>query len=121
MSARIGYFQGAAALSVGVFALISPRQAANFFGVPLPAATPLESTPYVTAKGARDVTLGICYILFSYRSGFPALRTLMTAHIFTGIVDSVLIWKHGPRRKAVTHAAAVLGWALAMLSTVGFG
>lgn len=110
------YIFGSAAISVGVLALFSPTQAADTFGVPLHNVQSTDSTTYLAAKGVRDITLGICYFTFGYRLDTRALRTLMIAHIITGLVDSVLVWKNGVSGKAWGHGIGTLGLVL-MLGT----
>ena len=103
------YFFGTAAISVGLLALISPNRAANIFGAPLSTPAQTDSTTHLAAKGVRDITLGICYFVFGYRSDIGALRTLMLAHVVTGAVDSILVWKNGATGKALGHGVGTLG------------
>jgi Domain of unknown function (DUF4267) len=120
----IAYLLGAAAISVGMLPFISPSKAEEVFGIP-PASSPsdpsqhpitLQSTsPFLVAKGARDITLGLCYVAFAYQKDFRALRTLMVAHGFTGAVDSILVWRLGRSDKALGHGLGTLCMGIVLI------
>lgn len=120
------YFMGMASLSVGLLALISPFKAAEVFGVAIaspstPSSTPPPSTlAFLAAKGARDITLGICYFALGYRRELGALRVLMMAHAVTGAVDAVAVYRYGLEKKAWGHGIGTAGLVVFLVSGVGW-
>jgi uncharacterized membrane protein HdeD (DUF308 family) len=127
------YFMGIASISLGLLALISPSIAADLFGVrlastPAPPSSSSPSSPHTTpssaflaAKGARDITLGLCYLALGYEAEFRIVRILMLAHTVTGAIDGLVVWRQrgeSKEKKAWTYGIGTAGLMLAL--TVGF-
>ena len=64
------------------------------------SASPPLALAFLAVKGARDVRLGICYLVLGYRKGISALRVLMMAHAGTGAMDTVVVCRYGLEKKA---------------------
>lgn len=95
--------------------MLSPIQAQVAFGVHATSSAP---NAYLAAKGARDITLGICYFAFGYQRNLRALRTLVMAHVVTGAVDTAIVYLYGIKEKVWGHAIGTLG--LVVLVAGGF-
>jgi uncharacterized membrane protein HdeD (DUF308 family) len=95
--ASSAYLMGTASIILGLFAIFSPTTGANLFGISLPPSPPQTSpaSAFLAAKGARDITIGILYLVFGYEAEFRMVRILMLAHIVTGAVDAVVAWNNG--------------------------
>lgn len=105
------YFIGIASISFGLLALISPSTAANLFGVELhtsyaSASSSPQSSPYtgppsafVAGKGARDITIGLCYLAFGYQAESRSVRVVTLAHAVTAAIDVLVAWRHSCKSK----------------------
>jgi hypothetical protein len=73
---------------------------------------------FLAAKGARDITLGICYFALGYQREFSAVRVLMMAHAVTGIVDAMAVHRYGLEKKAWGHGIGTAGLVVFLVSGV---
>jgi uncharacterized membrane protein HdeD (DUF308 family) len=96
--ASSAYLVGSASIVLGLLAIFLPSFAANLFGISLPASPSSSSLQnsqllaFLAAKGARDITIGILYLVFGYEAEFRMMRILMLEHMITGVVDAVVAW-----------------------------
>ncbi|PVH68755.1 hypothetical protein DL98DRAFT_662032 [Cadophora sp. DSE1049] len=115
----------------GIISFLSPTTEYKIFGFPLPttpvapspsassASTPPtpQISPYVYAKGIRDLTYGLTVFIFQLQGQEPAITTFTCIVCLAGFVDGVLVWRFGGgwQGKAMDHwgAVTVLGsWAM---------
>jgi len=105
------YFMGIASISFGLLALISPSTAAYLFGVGLhtsnasTSSSPQSSlytgapSAFVAGKGARDITIGLCYLAFGYHADFRSIRVVTLAHAVAAAIDVLVAWRHSSESK----------------------
>ncbi|KAK0103277.1 hypothetical protein ONS95_005310 [Cadophora gregata] len=114
----------------GIISFISPATEYRTFGLPLTSsnnskpdssssASPPspQISPYVYAKGIRDLTYGFTYFIFQLQGQESAITTFTGIVCIAGFVDGILVWRFvgGWKGKAFEHwgAIAVLGsWAV---------
>ncbi|KAJ9149304.1 hypothetical protein NKR23_g4242 [Pleurostoma richardsiae] len=118
------YLFGTAFLGVGLQAFANPTAAYELFGAPLASSSPdtvhpaaagsgAALSPFLYAKAARDVSIGLAYLLLQ-RFGTPRAVTALSAAVaVTGFVDGWAVWKSGgggaeaeeqqAKRKAWSH------------------
>ncbi|KIM99184.1 hypothetical protein OIDMADRAFT_19995 [Oidiodendron maius Zn] len=122
------YFMGISSIFLGLLALISPSTAADLFGVRLPSSSSSPSSPHSTsataflaAKGARDITLGICYLALGYEQELRIVRIMMLAHMVTGVIDALVVWAQrgeSKEKRVWTYGIGTAGLLVALM--VGF-
>jgi hypothetical protein len=105
------YLMGIACISFGLLALISPSTAAELFGVELhrssvsdSASTPSSphsesSSAVIAGRGARDITIGLCYLTFGFLAEFRAIRVVTLAHMIAAVVDVFVTWRYSVQSK----------------------
>ncbi|KAH7398022.1 hypothetical protein BKA64DRAFT_643137 [Cadophora sp. MPI-SDFR-AT-0126] len=116
----------------GIISFISPSTEYKTFGFPIPSSSPSPSStisnsssppshpqisPYVYAKGIRDLTYGLTFFIFQLQGQDSVITAFTGIVCIAGFVDGVLVWTFGGgwKGKAVEHwgAVAVLGsWGL---------
>jgi uncharacterized membrane protein HdeD (DUF308 family) len=102
--ASSAYLMGSASILHGLLAIFLPSFAANLFGISLPVSSSSSSlhnsqvSAFLAAKGGRDITIGILYLVFGYEAEFRMMRILMLAHMVTGAVDAVVAWNSGAEK-----------------------
>lgn len=115
---------GRASAAVGLLSFFAPQQAVDVFGVPFdpssssfsPTLSPSATIAFLTAKSARDLTLGITYFVLGYQGNSGAVRVLIFAHAFTGAIDAGLVSKFGFAKEGGAHGIGAIGMVLSLLS-----
>lgn len=102
-------FMGITSISFGLLALISPSTAADLFGVELHTSYASASSPQSSlysgpsaifaGKGARDITIGLCYLAFGFQAEFRSVRVVTLAHAVTAAIDALIAWRHSGESK----------------------
>jgi hypothetical protein len=76
---------GSSFIALGLFRLLSPRDAYRLFGLPLPSSPSLKSdsdpSPFIYANGRRDLTIRLAYFIFAAQRNREAVRALTLACI----------------------------------------
>jgi len=114
-----GYFVGGLALALGALAFYMPSTMAGQFGLPLPTRS---AEPLVQVKGARDISIGLAYLLFGYQGNAQAVGVLVICHALVGVFDALIVWNHGVRQQVWGHVfgaglLAALSWSILSRST----
>ena len=131
------YLLGTIFTASGIISFVPPSTEYQTFGFPLPTSTSIPIhhlsdtkppssartpppaptiSPYVYAKGMRDLTYGLTYFIFQLHGQVSAITTFTGIVCIAGFVDGLLVWRFGGglRGKAKEHFAAVVvlgSWA----------
>src|SRR5262245_58359453 len=99
------YLLGTAFIGIGLSSFLQPLSAHTIFGVPAPAPTPAPApgitaskspeastrspgvSPFVFAKAARDVAIGVLFFAFQLQGDDAAVGTLMVGATAVGVLD----------------------------------
>ena len=120
------YLIGSASIFMGLLAIFAPPKAANLFGIALPPPAPgsssktSTSSAFLAAKGARDITLGVLYLVFGYEEESRFVGMLTLAYAFTAAVDAVVAWNHCGENKENKPWSYGMGTA-GLLLALAFG
>jgi Domain of unknown function (DUF4267) len=99
------YLMGSASIFIGLLSMFAPSKAANLFGIALPPPAPESSSKtstssaFLAAKGARDIALGVLYLVFGYEEESRFVGMLTLAYALTAAVDAVVAWNHREQNK----------------------
>ncbi|MEU0539507.1 DUF4267 domain-containing protein [Nocardia sp. NPDC005978] len=100
---------------IGARFLVSPRVAADGFGVP---AKPDGDAAYLDVKGLRDITSGVIGLALILFADADAVGWYMLAVSLTPFGDTLIVLRHGGTRAAafgIHFATAVIVWISAAL------
>ncbi|CEL05142.1 hypothetical protein ASPCAL06262 [Aspergillus calidoustus] len=117
---------GTSMLGLGIYRILSPRQAYTLFGLPFPQPPRDTPSPFIYNCAGRDLTLGAAYLLLGAQKNREGLRALVLATAIAAHADALTVWVHGGgeyggwRGKWVGHAlggvllvaVACKGWGL---------
>jgi hypothetical protein len=107
----VGYFLGTAFCGVGLAGLAQPIAQYKTYGLPLAqqvasaATTDVQQmavaglSPYVYSKSARDVALGVTFLVLQYQGNEPAITTLLATTSLIGVLDGAIVFLHGGQLK----------------------
>ncbi|KAL1893545.1 hypothetical protein Sste5346_006375 [Sporothrix stenoceras] len=94
------YVFGTIFTGIGVLSFLAPETDYAVFGLPLEGASPASPTkggvsPFVYAKGARDLAFGFTYFALQYR-GLEEAVTIFSAVLCTvALMDGAIVSKFG--------------------------
>lgn len=118
------YLFGIAFIGVGLQSFIHPVAAYDLFGIPVASSSPDKAhpaasgavSPFVYAKAARDISVGLAYFTLQSSSNALAVTAFSAAITVTGFLDGWIVWRRGGdalRKKAWNHwigSTAMLLW-----------
>jgi hypothetical protein len=80
---------GTSMLGLGIYRILSPRQAYTLFGLPFPQPPSDTPSPFIYNCAGRDLTLGAAYLLLGAQKNREGLRALVLA---TAVRLVIRIW-----------------------------
>ena len=95
---------GIVAVLVGTGAILFPVRSALGFGI----VAPSEQSAYVRATGARDVFIGLVFILLHSTHDIAALAKVCAFTALVSLIDFFLTFHYGKRLNALVHLSATL-------------
>ncbi|RDW71862.1 hypothetical protein BP5796_07896 [Coleophoma crateriformis] len=98
---------------IGLISIIFPGISGQLLGLPTsPHSANFSTTAtFIAAKGARDIALGFCFVVFAATQNVDGIKTMIAASVLVGAVDATLIWRYGS-----TERAWLLGIGTAVLA-----
>ena len=113
----------------GILPIIAPKTDYEVFGLPLESTSATASlsdkktvsapgdgavSPYVYAKGVRDLTYGLTYFLLQSQGQDAAITTFSGIVCLTAFADGLIVWLYGGEKlkgKAWGHWGTLVGLA----------
>lgn len=104
------YIMGTAMVGLGLFGLNFPVRAYEFFGLPLSPVTAAKAaekthpaaqtadrspSPFLYAKAARDLGIGLTFIALQAQGYDDAVTTFGGVCLVVGLLDGWIVWQHG--------------------------
>lgn len=123
------YVLGSVFIGFGILGIVSPKKDYEVFGLPLESPSPTPSlsdektvsapgdgtiSPYVYAKGLRDLTYGLLYCRLQAQGHDAAITTLTGILCLTALGDGLIVWLCGGDKlkgKAWAHWGTLIGLA----------
>lgn len=109
----VAYTLGFLSTFLGLLSILFPGASGQLLGLQTsPHSANFSTTAsYTAAKGARDIAVGLCYVVFAATRNLDGVKTVIAATVLVGAVDTMLVWKQGRRGRAW-----LLGLGSAMLA-----